>query len=55
MSNTPTPGDSNGEAAQAAVGLPEPTLAAEAIARVLQPLARLMIDHGLDNNGKPID
>ena len=47
MSSTSTPGDSNGEAAQAAVGLPEPTLAAEAIARVLQPLARLMIDHGL--------
>lgn len=30
-----------------AAGLPEPALAAEAIARVLQPLARLMIDHGL--------
>jgi len=28
-------------------GLPEPALAAEAVARVLQPLARLMIDHGL--------
>ena len=28
-------------------GLPEPALAAEAIAQVLQPLARLMIDHGL--------
>lgn len=28
-------------------GLPEPALAAQAIAQVLQPLARLMIDHGL--------
>ncbi|MFZ3082684.1 DUF6502 family protein [Rhodoferax ferrireducens] len=28
-------------------GLPEPALAAQAMARVLQPLARLMIDHGL--------
>lgn len=28
-------------------GLPEPALAAQAVARVLQPLARLMIDHGL--------
>lgn len=28
-------------------GLPEPALAADAIAQVLQPLARLMIDHGL--------
>ena len=34
-------------AAQPAAGLPEPALAAEAIALVLQPLARLMIDHGL--------
>lgn len=34
-------------AAQPAPGLPEPALAAEAIAQVLQPLARLMIDHGL--------
>lgn len=33
--------------ARSAPGLPEPALAAEAIARVLQPLARLMIDHGL--------
>lgn len=32
---------------QPASGLPEPALAAEAIARLLQPLARLMIDHGL--------
>jgi len=48
MSNTPSPGDSADEVAtQAAVGLPEPALAAKAIARVLQPLARLMIDHGL--------
>lgn len=30
-----------------AAGLPEPALAAQAIAQVLQPLARLMIDHGL--------
>jgi hypothetical protein len=30
-----------------AAGLPEPTLASEAIALVLRPLARLMIDHGL--------
>jgi len=28
-------------------GLPEPALAAQAMVRVLQPLARLMIDHGL--------
>jgi hypothetical protein len=28
-------------------GLPEPALAAEALAVVLQPMARLMIDHGL--------
>lgn len=34
-------------AAKPAAGLPEPALAAEAIAQVLQPLARLMIDHGL--------
>jgi len=33
--------------APTAAGLPEPALAAQAIARVLQPLARLMIDHGL--------
>lgn len=33
--------------APSAAGLPEPTLAAQAVARVLQPLARLMIDHGL--------
>lgn len=30
-----------------AAGLPESALAAQAMARVLQPLARLMIDHGL--------
>lgn len=30
-----------------AAGLPEPALAAQAVAQVLQPLARLMIDHGL--------
>ena len=47
MSNTSSPGDLTPEVAQAAVGLPEPALAAQAIARVLQPLARLMIDHGL--------
>jgi len=34
-------------AAPLAAGLPEPALAAQAMARVLQPLARLMIDHGL--------
>jgi hypothetical protein len=34
-------------AAQPAAGLPAPALAAQAIARVLEPLARLMIDHGL--------
>ena len=34
-------------AAPPAAGLPESALAAEAIAQVLQPLARLMIDHGL--------
>ena len=34
-------------AALPSAGLPEPALAAEAIALVLQPLARLMIDHGL--------
>jgi hypothetical protein len=33
--------------AQPAAGLPEPALAAEAIALMLQPMARLMIDHGL--------
>lgn len=32
---------------QRPAGLPEPALAAQAIALVLQPLARLMIDHGL--------
>jgi len=48
VSNTPTPADASGNPAQrAGAGLPEPALAAEAIARVLQPLARLMIDHGL--------
>lgn len=33
----------------ASLGLPEPALAAEAIAVVLRPLARLMIDHGLQH------
>lgn len=42
---TMNPSDS-GESQQGA-GLPEPALAARAIAHVLQPLARLMIDHGL--------
>lgn len=32
---------------QPTAGLPEPALAAQAIAQVLQPLARLMIGHGL--------
>lgn len=32
---------------QRAASLPEPALAAEAVANVLRPLARLMIDHGL--------
>ena len=48
MIEDPCQGDPNAEVApQTAVGLPEPALAAEAISRVLQPLARLMIDHGL--------
>jgi len=48
VSDTPTPADASGNPAQrSGAGLPEPALAAEAIARVLQPLARLMIDHGL--------
>ncbi len=34
-------------AAPCAPGLPEPALAAEATERILKPLARLMIDHGL--------
>ena len=38
---------SNAPPSPNAAGLPEPTLAAEAIALMLQPLARLMIDHGL--------
>jgi len=37
-------------AAKPAAGLPEPALAAEAVAQVLQPMARLMIDHGLQLN-----
>lgn len=44
MRNPPASPDS---AAPAHAGLPEPALAAQAIALVLQPLARLMIDHGL--------
>lgn len=48
MIHDPSHSDSNGDGTPAsAVGLPEPALAAEAISRVLQPLARLMIDHGL--------
>lgn len=35
------------ELADRSAGLPEPALAAQAIAQVLQPLARLMIGHGL--------
>jgi len=35
------------ELAERGAGLPEPALAAQAIAQVLQPLARLMIGHGL--------
>jgi hypothetical protein len=33
--------------ARPGAGLPEPALAAQALSQVLQPLARLMIDHGL--------
>jgi hypothetical protein len=43
-SNSDSPSDPAG---QPAAGLPEPALAAQAIATVLKPLARLMIDHGL--------
>ena len=41
----PTPASAS--AGPPAAGLPEPALAAQAIAQVLEPLARLMIDHGL--------
>jgi len=48
VSDTPIPADASGSTVErAGAGLPEPALAAEAIAVVLQPLARLMIDHGL--------
>jgi hypothetical protein len=48
MIDDPAHGDSSdGGTEPTAPGLPEPALAAEAISRVLQPLARLMIDHGL--------
>ena len=48
MIHDPSHGASNSDGTPpSAVGLPEPALAAEAISRVLQPLARLMIDHGL--------
>ncbi len=40
-------GTAAASAAPRAPGLPQPALAAQAMARVLQPLARLMIDHGL--------
>ncbi|MDD2923945.1 DUF6502 family protein [Rhodoferax sp.] len=43
MSENPSPSESAAHAA----GLPEPALAAQAVAQVLQPLARLMIGHGL--------
>ncbi len=45
-SNTHAPA-ADTPAATPGAGLPEPALAAQAIALVLQPLARLMIDHGL--------
>jgi hypothetical protein len=35
------------QAAPLGAGLPEPALAAEALAQILLPMARLMIDHGL--------
>ena len=44
MTDSSTPADSS---TPSGAGLPESGLAAEAIARVLQPMARLMIDHGL--------
>lgn len=48
MSQVPTiDNSSDGSATALGAGLPEPKLAAEAIARVLRPMARLMIDHGL--------
>src|SRR5665647_545534 len=48
MSTRPDNGDSPIDpVGQSAAGLPEPALAAQAIAVVLQPLARLMIDQGL--------
>jgi len=42
-----TPVSAVDSAAPSAAGLPEPALAAQAISTVLRPLARLMIDHGL--------
>ena len=42
-----TPVPATDPAAALGAGLPEPALAAQALALVLQPLARLMIDHGL--------
>ncbi len=48
MSTRPTNGDPPTDpVGQSAPGLPEPALAAQAVATVLKPLARLMIDHGL--------
>lgn len=48
MSQSPTNHNANdGAGTVLGAGLPEPKLAAEAIARVLRPMARLMIDHGL--------
>ncbi len=48
MSTRPANGDSPSDPiGQSAPGLPEPALAAQAVATVLKPLARLMIDHGL--------
>ncbi|WP_273426093.1 DUF6502 family protein [Curvibacter lanceolatus] len=41
------PNSSNADAAQPPVGLPEPERAAQALQVVLRPLARLMIDNGL--------
>ncbi len=57
MTRPPTPAPINASDADAlpadpaagavAPGLPEPALAAQALGQVLRPLARLMIDHGL--------
>jgi hypothetical protein len=48
MTRRPPSADAAATAAgTSAAGLPEPALAAQAIEQVLRPLARLMIDHGL--------